>query len=305
MKKAIPVIIMVLLLTTLLITGCRTVVEGSGKIESREYEFSDFTRVKIGSAFDFRIIPADSFSINITTDDNMFEHIRITERDGTLTISVVSRISWLTIFGFESSRREAVIRMPHLDSLDVSGASVGSVDGFESSKKLAISVSGASQLDFLNLAAGDTDVSLSGASSVRLEGFVRNLAVAASGASHLELTALSANDAELSLSGASSISGNLEADNIVFDLSGASWAQLTGSAGDTIVNGSGASRFHLADLMISDADVTLTGASTAEMNLDGRLDISLSGASSLDYTGVLTLGEIDLSGGSSVNNVNR
>ncbi len=300
MKKAMSVIIMVILLTTLLVTGCRTVVEGSGDIETREYDFSDFTRVEIGSAFNFEIVRSDSFSISITADDNMFEHIRVRERGGTITIDVASRISWITIFVFGSSTREAVIRMPQLDSLDVSGASQGTVSGFESNQALNIDVSGASKVTFPDLAAGDTDVSVSGASLVKLEGSVRNLEVDASGARRIELTILSAGDAGLSLSGASSISGDLESDSIDFDLSGASSAWLTGSAGNTILEASGASRFHLADLMVSDADVTLTGASTAEINLDGRLDISLSGASLLNYRGTPTVGRIEVSGGSMV-----
>ncbi len=305
MKKAISAIIMVLLLTALLVTGCRTVVEGSGNIETREYDFSDFTKVEIDSAFDFEIVRSDSFSISLTADDNMFEHIRVKERGGTLTIGITSRISWIKIFGFGSSTREAVIGMPRLDSLDVSGASQGNVSGFESIEALNIDVSGASKVTFPDLAAGDTDVEVSGASSVALQGSVRSLEVDASGASRIELMTLSVGDARLSLSGASRIDGNLETDSIVFDLSGASSARLTGSAGDAIVEGSGASRFHLADLMLADADITLTGASVADINLDGRLDISLSGASSLDYTGTATMRRIEISGGSTITNVNR
>ncbi len=301
MKKAISATIMVLLLTALLLTGCRTVVEGSGNIETREFDFTDFTKVEIGSAFEFEVVRSDSFSISITADDNMFEHIRVTERGGTLIIDVTSRISWIRIFGFGSSTREAVIRMPHLESLDVSGASQGNVSGFESNQDLDIDVSGASKVTFPDLAAGDIDMDVSGASSVVLEGSVGNLEVDASGASHIELEILSAGDASLSLSGASSINGDLEADSIDFDLSGASSARLIGSAGDAIVEGSGASRFHLADLMLNDADVTLTGASIIDINLDGRLDISLSGASSLDYRGTPAMGRIEISGGSTVN----
>ncbi len=53
--------------------------------------------------------------------------------------------------------------------------------------------------------------------------------------------------------------------------------------------------------MINDADVTLTGASTADINLGGRLDISPSGASSLNFKGAPTMGRIEISGGSSIN----
>ncbi len=106
---------------------------------------------------------------------------------------------------------------------------------------------------------------------------------------------------DIDVSGASSINGEIEAASVVFELSGASSARLTGSAGDAMVKASGASRLLLADLMINDADVTLTGASTADINLDGRLDVSLSGASSLNFKGTPTMGRIEISGGSSIN----
>ena len=54
-------------------------MEGSGNIETREFDFSDFTKVEIGSAFDFEIIRSDSNGISITADDNLFEHIQVTK----------------------------------------------------------------------------------------------------------------------------------------------------------------------------------------------------------------------------------
>ncbi len=281
MKKEIVVGIMAFLMAGVLLSGCRVVTADSGNNDTRHYDFSDFDSVEIGSAFDFEIVRSDSFSVSITTDDNMFEHIRVKEHGETLTIDVASRINLFTIFGLGSSTRKAVITMPHLTELSVSGASEGEISGFGFTEELEVDVSGASKVTFPGLAAGDIDLDASGASLVWLEGSVRNL--------------------EIDASGASSIDGDIEADSIDLDLSGASSARLSGSAGDAIIEGSGASRFNLADLILNDADVTLTGASTADVNLDGRLDVSLSGASSLNFKGTPTMGRIDISGGSSIN----
>ena len=66
------------------------------------------------------------------------------------------------------------------------------------------------------------------------------------------------------------------------------------------VDGSGASHLKLADLKMGNADVTLSGASDAIINLVERLDADLSGALTLEYIGEPTLGIMDTSGASTV-----
>jgi hypothetical protein len=52
---------------------------------------------------------------------------------------------------------------------------------------------------------------------------------------------------------------------------------------------------------LKSADVKLTGASYANIQTDGTLNINLSGASRLDYSGTPAVNKIDISGASSVN----
>jgi len=51
---------------------------------------------------------------------------------------------------------------------------------------------------------------------------------------------------------------------------------------------------------VNNADVNLGGASTGTVNLHGRLDTDLSGASKLEYVGEPTMGTINISGGSTL-----
>jgi hypothetical protein len=51
---------------------------------------------------------------------------------------------------------------------------------------------------------------------------------------------------------------------------------------------------------VGNADVILSGASDATINLAGRLDADLSGASKLEYIGEPTLGVMDATGASTV-----
>lgn len=110
----------------------------------------------------------------------------------------------------------------------------------------------------------------------------------------------SSDDFNLDLSGASSLNGDIAAGDGNFRVSGASTLQLEGSARDIVVNASGASRVKLAAFLVNNADVTFGGASSGTVNLDGRLDANLSGASKLLYIGEPTMGTINTSGASTL-----
>jgi len=51
---------------------------------------------------------------------------------------------------------------------------------------------------------------------------------------------------------------------------------------------------------VGNANIILSGASDGTINLDGRLDADLSGASTLEYIGEPTLGSLDISGASNL-----
>jgi len=156
----------------------------------------------------------------------------------------------------------AEITMPELYELDFSGATRGTVKGFSSSNDLILDISGASRVNMSDIIAGDIDFEISGASEVK---------------------------------------GDLTAGDADFDVSGASTVQLQGSAKDMRIEASGGSRVELDNFPVNNADVELSGASRGTVNLDGRLDADLSGASKLNYIGEPTMGDIHTSGGSSLN----
>jgi hypothetical protein len=93
---------------------------------------------------------------------------------------------------------------------------------------------------------------------------------------------------------------NFQATNITVDLSGASTLTANGQADDLMATVSGASTLNISGLSINDADMQISGASHATINLSGRLDANVSGASSLQYSGQPTLGNVSTSGASTV-----
>jgi len=123
----------------------------------------------------------------------------------------------------------------------------------------------------------------------------------ASGASHGTVSNFSSTeDLDITVSGASMVTGDITAGNVDFGISGASTIQLEGSANDIDANVSGASRFNLDAFTVNNADVNFSGASSGTVNLNGRLDANLSGASTLWYIGEPTSTDINTSGGSTV-----
>ena len=110
----------------------------------------------------------------------------------------------------------------------------------------------------------------------------------------------STEDLDITVSGASRVNGDITAGNVEFDISGASTIQLEGSANDMVASVSGASRFNLGGFTVNNANVNFSGASSGTVNLDGRLDADLSGASRLWYIGEPTMGDINTSGASTL-----
>ncbi|MCJ7575840.1 MAG: DUF2807 domain-containing protein [Dehalococcoidia bacterium] len=220
----------------LVLRGWPGVLIGSGNLETEEYAFANFTRVEISSAFEFEIKQSSSYSINITADDNVIDYVQVSQDGQILKIRVGGVPT-----SFRSVTLKALVTMPQLGGLTVSGASRGIVSNFNCTEAVSIAVSGASR-----------------------------------------------------------VTGDITAGDIEFDVSGASTVQLEGSADDMTARVSGASLFSLDDFTVNNADVNISGASTGTINLDGRLDANVSGASTLLYIGDPIMGAIDVSGASTL-----
>jgi len=122
-----------------------------------------------------------------------------------------------------------------------------------------------------------------------------------SGGSHGSISGFKSTKAlDVDLSGGSHFRGDIEAGDASFDVSGGSHVTLSGSAQDLTIDASGGSHVNLADFAVTDADVEASGGSEATVNPSSRLDADASGGSRVYYLGSPTLGQIDTSGGGSV-----
>jgi hypothetical protein len=231
-----------------------------GNVITEEKEFADFSRVNVEDTFNVEITQSDLFSVTISADDEFFDYVAVTKEGNTLRIHLNPRHTF-TDFTLRARTLKAEITMPALRGLSLSGASTGTVRGFKLAADFDLDISGASSLDIRDVEVGN---------------------------------------AELQISGASKITGNIKAEDVEYEVSGASQVELKGSAKNIILNASGASKADLADCPLGNANVKLSGASEATVNAKGRLDSTLSAASRLYFLGNPTMGNINVSGASTI-----
>jgi hypothetical protein len=125
-----------------------------------------------------------------------------------------------------------------------------------------------------------------------------------SGSSRVHLqNRLAADELRVELSGASRLDGPVDSKSATAAVSGASQVELSGRAASLNASASGASHLLLQQLQVDALDVSLSGASNAEVSVRRTISASLSGASSLRYRGSPTFTKQDLSGSSSVTRV--
>jgi hypothetical protein len=255
MKRTALIIFLALVLISMtLLAGCvRVNIADDGESAvTRQYDFTGFTGIEAGSAFDVEVTHSDNYSVVITVSKRIADRLKVSKTGDILQIGFKE-----PVWNFHG-RPTATITMPDISRIKLSGSSTGSVQGFTSSRSFSIDLSGASNLD-INVEAGDFKAIISGASGAN---------------------------------------GYLKARSTDIELSGASHITIPGSGGDIKIIASGASQAYLENYLVANADIEFSGASRGVLNISGKLNANLSGASRLEYTGNVTLGRIDISGGS-------
>jgi hypothetical protein len=132
----------------------------------------------------------------VTVDDNIVEYLDVATRGNRLHIRLKPshNLNRVTL--------KAVVTLPELTSLKLSGASSGRMEGWRSPNAMDIDVSGASRLQG-EIESGDLRLALSGTSRAALKGSAGNLRLNASGASRADVDQLLVKDANVEISGSS------------------------------------------------------------------------------------------------------
>ena len=229
-------------------------IVGSGKPVAKTWDIAGFDRVQLTSTFRATITKGTAFTVSTTADDNVLPHIRVVKEGTTLKISLASGRYQL------KSPLTAEITLPTLAGVDFSGASKGTLKGFQSERELSIKLSGSSGLDG-GIAIENGDFKVDGASNLALVGSAQTARLSADGSSHFkfgefilkkaQIDLSGTSEAQVSvksdgvfkatLSGSSTLKGSIQAKEIGLELSGASHARFDGAANDAKLHASGSS----------------------------------------------------------------
>ena len=105
---------------------------------------------------------------------------------------------------------------------------------------------------------------------------------------------------QVDLSSASKLSGAIDCRSLRLEGGAASFFELSGKTETLETELTATSHASLEKMTVGDAKVKLGGASTLTLDITGRLDAEVTGASSLRWTGSPTMGDIKVTGASSL-----
>lgn len=199
-------------------SGCHSwlgpALVGSGVSAKEERTVEPFSKMEMGGALNVQVTVGEATSVQITGDDNIVPIVTSEVRSGTLHL-----------------------HMDHQGTVRPKQTLLVTVTTPELSK---IQVSGACDVDIVDVVDNQVEVSLSGASRMDISGTCERFNADVSGASKLDALALSAGSVQVNASGASHAQvHSIEA--ITGAASGASSIRYSGDPAVAEVNSSGAS----------------------------------------------------------------
>jgi hypothetical protein len=153
-------------------------IEGSGKAETRSFDFDGFDKVRLDAGMDLDIRVGRGFDVAVTLDDNLFDNLILEVDHGVLVI------------GWDESCHPDVdalmkLDLPKFTHLQINGAGDVEIEGFD---------------------GGDFEFELNGACDLKAAGKLDELEIDLRGAGNVEAEKLKARKVDVTIAGA----GNVE-----------------------------------------------------------------------------------------------
>ena len=261
------------------------------KKETKEYRLTGFNAIKVSSIYSVDLSRSNKFSVKVEAPDYLMPYLEVSVSGGELCLGMndMPREIRLKLDAARSKEVRATVTMPTLTGLEMSGASSLNADSalFPAGKEFKLKMSGATNLKGLNVEAREADIRCSGAGKFDLKGSFTAIDAEFSGAAKGSLdTSIkpgTLNEVKMRISGASKISLNTQARKMDIDANGAVNLEWKGSADFLRLEASGAAKISAENSPADQANVSLSGAAHAMINVAKELDIRLSGASTCHY----------------------
>lgn len=212
----------------------------------QERKLSNFNAIKVSSAIDLYLTQSDNCKVAVSaTNNEIRDHIITVVEDGTLIISLGERGNWMDWKKWGNYKTKAYVSVADLNALSAGGASDIHILTALDQPKLKISLTGASDIKG-TIRAGSLLIDATGASNVELKGNVNELLIRMTGASNADLYQLETKAADISVTGASVVKVNVS-EIIKVQATGASDVNYKGSPTIKQINSKGASSVRRRD----------------------------------------------------------
>ena len=243
--------------------------ESASELDFREvktFDVESFDALDVSWIYKVELTQGKNHGVTIEAPDFIMEYLDVKVRKSRLILSIKD-MPLSVRRKVETGKYEilATLSMKKLSSLEMSGASKLFADGqfHPDGDVFKMELSGASSAKGLDIVASKADIDCSGASKFEMKGKLK--------------------DVKMNLSGAAKGSIDSDLKSIYMDISGAAKITMIGTAGDLLATGSGAAKLDMVDCPVLWADVDLSGASKASIQVHETLKLRLSGASTLNY----------------------
>jgi len=196
-------------------------VRGSGEMENRDFDVSDFSGIDISGNYEVIWRQGSGYSLTIEMQENLFDYLNVAVRGNTLRID--SSRSFNTT---NATRPRIYIESPMLDTANFSGAiTVNNWDSIQGAS-FSVDTAGAVNLTF-DVQVTFFDASLAGAGDLTLTGYADVADVSSTGASTVSASDLQTRVANISIAGAGNVNMAVS-DELTVNLTGAGRVRYIG-----------------------------------------------------------------------------
>ncbi len=230
MKNIKILIVGLTAMISILFTSCKelVVVNGSEKMEQKEFDLSNFKHIALNNLMEATIIQSDKYKVMVETNENVIEFLELNVEDEILNLKMKSGIFYKGVIC------KATVYMPKLNKVEMSGIAKLEIEDF-TTEEISLDLYGNTKLkaniDVNNLfiqSSGNVRLS-TGNIKLELKGNANYAKVEMSGDSELIGTDLIVKNLEVEGKGPSKITLTVT-DSIVGELEGASKLQYYGTS---------------------------------------------------------------------------
>ncbi len=166
----------------------------------KQFDVTNFNKVKIGGAFVVTIQKGENYKVVADGRESDLDDIEVKVEDGKLRVENRRKVKL-----FERNKRIGItITVPTIETIDLSGATLGKVVGFNNLGTLKVDISGASKT-YIDVNAQKLELDVAGASKVELHGSANTLDADLAGACSLDAEHMNIQNGDVQASGVSKV----------------------------------------------------------------------------------------------------